>query len=50
MVLRAAYRAAQAGSGIVADSDPGAEYEEAMDKAWAMLQSLNPGEIAKEQA
>ena len=47
--------AAQAGSGIVADSDPGAEYEEAMDKAWAMLQSLDPseiapGEMAKEQA
>ena len=55
LVIKDTEVAAQAGGGIVADSDPGAEYEEAMDKAWAMLQSLDPGEIApgemaKEQA
>jgi anthranilate synthase component 1 len=30
----------QAGAGIVADSNPGAEYEETRDKARAMLQAL----------
>ncbi len=30
----------QAGAGIVADSDPSAEYEESRDKARAMLQAL----------
>ena len=47
LVIKDRQVAAQAGGGIVADSDPGAEYEEAMDKAWAMLQSLDPGEIAR---
>ena len=55
LVIKDRQVAAQAGGGIVADSDPGAEYDEAMDKAWALLQSLDPGEIApgkfaKEQA
>ena len=31
---------AQAGAGIVADSDPAAEYEESRDKARALLQAL----------
>src|SRR5437764_1021929 len=30
----------QAGAGIVADSDPAAEYEESRDKARAMIQAL----------
>jgi len=34
---------AQAGAGIVADSDPSAEYHETMDKAGALLASLQPG-------
>ena len=34
---------AQAGAGIVADSDPAAEYHETMDKAGALLASLQPG-------
>ena len=34
---------AQAGGGIVADSDPAAEYGETMDKAGALLASLQPG-------
>ena len=50
LVVKDGMVAAQAGGGIVADSDPAAEYDEAMDKAWALLQSLDPGEAAKEQA
>ena len=34
---------AQAGGGIVADSDPAAEYEESLDKASVLLSSLDPG-------
>jgi para-aminobenzoate synthetase component 1 len=34
---------AQAGGGIVADSDPAGEYEEALTKAWAMLGTLDAG-------
>ena len=33
---------AQAGGGIVADSDPAREYEESLDKARPLLQSLDP--------
>jgi len=42
--------AAQAGGGIVADSDPAAEYEETMDKVWPLLQSLDPGDIREERS
>ena len=31
----------QAGGGIVADSDPGAEYEESVNKARAMIRALS---------
>ena len=41
---------AQAGGGIVADSDPEAEYRETMDKAWPLLKSLDPGEAKNERA
>ncbi|HEX9568127.1 MAG TPA: aminodeoxychorismate synthase component I [Rhodospirillales bacterium] len=41
---------AQAGGGIVADSDPEAEYRETMDKAWPLLKSLDPGEARNERA
>jgi para-aminobenzoate synthetase component I len=34
----------QAGGGIVADSDPEAEYEETVDKARALMQALGAGE------
>jgi anthranilate synthase component 1 len=34
----------QAGAGIVADSDPAAEYQESRDKAGAMLQALEMAE------
>ena len=35
----------QAGAGIVADSDPGAEYEETLNKASALLQVLRDKEV-----
>jgi len=41
---------AQAGGGIVADSDPAAEYRETMDKAWPLLKSLDRGEAKNERA
>jgi len=31
----------QAGGGVVADSDPGAEFEESVNKARAMIRALN---------
>jgi len=46
LVVKDGRVAAQAGGGIVADSVPAAEYDETMDKAWALLQSLDPGERA----
>ncbi|MDA1088779.1 MAG: aminodeoxychorismate synthase component I [Proteobacteria bacterium] len=50
LVIKDGQVAAQAGGGIVADSDPAAEYDESMDKVWALLQSLDPGERIREQA
>jgi para-aminobenzoate synthetase component 1 len=41
--------AAQAGGGIVADSKPSAEFNEAMDKAWPLLQSLDPGDFVRKE-
>jgi anthranilate synthase component 1 len=35
----------QAGGGIVADSNPAAEYEETRDKARALLQAIEMAEI-----
>ena len=49
LVIKDGQVAAQAGGGIVADSDPAAEYDESMDKVWALLQSLDPGEQIREQ-
>jgi para-aminobenzoate synthetase component 1 len=43
MVMRGDDIVAQAGGGIVADSEPADEYAESMDKAGALLQSLDPG-------
>ncbi|MBT3306132.1 MAG: aminodeoxychorismate synthase component I [Alphaproteobacteria bacterium] len=50
LVVKGGQVAAQAGGGIVADSDPAAEFDETMDKAWALLQSIDPGDLAREQA
>jgi len=49
LVIKDGQVAAQAGGGIVADSDPAAEYDESMDKVGALLQSLDPGEQIREQ-
>ena len=38
----------QAGGGIVADSDPAAEYEETLAKAGAMIRALGAAGIAGE--
>ena len=40
MVIREGKAAVQAGGGIVADSDPDAEYQESLDKASALLGAL----------
>jgi anthranilate synthase component 1 len=40
LVIRHGRAIAQAGAGIVADSDPGSEYEESRHKAGALLQAL----------
>jgi para-aminobenzoate synthetase component 1 len=48
LVIKDGQVAAQAGGGIVADSDPAAEYDESMDKVWALLQSLDPGEQVRD--
>ncbi len=50
LVVKGGRVAAQAGGGIVADSVPSAEFDETMDKAWPLLQSLDPGDQALEQA
>ena len=42
MVMKGEQVVAQAGGGIVADSEPADEYAESMDKAGALLQSLDP--------
>ena len=43
VVVKGEHVVAQAGGGIVADSKPADEYAESMDKAGALLQSLDPG-------
>ncbi len=48
LVIKDGQVAAQAGGGIVADSDPATEYDESMDKVWALLQSLDPGEQVRD--
>jgi anthranilate synthase component 1 len=44
IAMRDGHAIAQAGAGIVADSDPTAEYEESRDKARALLQALDMAE------
>jgi anthranilate synthase component 1 len=45
MVMRDGRAYIQAGGGIVADSDPGAEYMESMNKARALLRALDEAEL-----
>jgi anthranilate synthase component I len=50
MVIKSGRAYVQAGCGIVADSDPGAEYQESLNKAQALLRALDEAErIAEEQ-
>jgi anthranilate synthase component 1 len=44
MVLRGAVADVQAGAGIVADSDPAAEYQETVNKAMSLLRALEVAE------
>jgi len=46
MVLRDQIADVQAGAGIVADSDPDAEYQETVNKAMSLLRAL---EVAESQ-
>ena len=50
LVLKDRRVVAQAGGGIVADSNPAAEYDESMHKAWALLKSLDAGNVMRERA
>ena len=49
MVMKDGRAYIQAGCGIVADSDPGAEYLESMNKARALLRALDEAEIIAEE-
>ncbi len=49
MVMKNGRAYIQAGSGIVADSDPGAEYMESMNKARALLRALDEAEIIADE-
>lgn len=49
MVMKNGRAYIQAGGGIVADSDPGAEYMESMNKARALLRALDEAEIIAEE-
>ena len=44
IVMREGVATVQAGAGIVADSDPGAEYEETRSKARALLRAIDVAE------
>lgn len=45
MVMKAGRAYIQAGCGIVADSDPGSEYQESLNKAGALLKALDEAEL-----
>ena len=49
LVVEGSRIAAQAGGGIVADSNPSAEFYETMDKIWPLLQSLDPVDFVRKQ-
>ena len=50
LVIKDTQVVAQAGGGIVADSDPAAEYDESMDKVRPLLESLDPDDTGKDEA
>jgi anthranilate synthase component 1 len=49
MVMKNGRAYIQAGGGIVADSDPGAEYVESMNKARALLRALDEAEVIADE-
>ena len=49
MIMRDGQAYIQAGGGIVADSDPGAEYQESLNKARALLRALDEAEIIAQE-
>jgi len=49
MVMMNGHAYIQAGGGIVADSDPGAEYQESMNKARALLRALDEAEVIAQE-
>ncbi len=49
MVMRDGRAYIQAGGGIVADSDPGAEYQESLNKARALLRALDEAEFIAQE-
>src|SRR5579872_6600958 len=49
MVMKDGRAYIQAGGGIVADSDPGAEFMESMNKARALLRALDEAEVIAEE-
>src|SRR5712692_9901623 len=49
MVMQKGRAYIQAGGGIVADSDPGEEYQESMNKARALLRALDEAEVIAQE-
>ncbi len=49
MVMMNGHAYVQAGGGIVADSDPGEEYQESMNKARALLRALDEAEVIAQE-
>jgi anthranilate synthase component 1 len=49
MVIRDGRAYIQAGGGVVADSDPGSEYQESLNKAKALLRALDEAELLAAQ-
>lgn len=49
MVMMNGHAYIQAGGGIVADSDPGEEYQESMNKARALLRALDEAEVIAQE-
>jgi len=49
MVIKNGRAYIQAGCGVVADSDPSAEYQESLQKATALLRALDEAELIAQE-
>ena len=49
MVIKDGRAYIQAGCGVVADSDPAAEYQESLNKARALLRALDEAELIADE-